>query len=174
MEYAHEAGAAGRETHHVNYWSWAKTGMIAGIIGGIAFAVFEMIVAGIIAGNLFAPFRMISAVVLGQQALTPQVSLATAILAGTLVHMVYSIVAGAVFALIIAAIAPLHSSRWATVLSASVLGLVMWVVNFYLIAPAAGWMWFPERASQFWQGFVAHTFLYGAVVGWYIAARKTK
>lgn len=174
MEMTHEAGAAKRERPHIDYWSWARTGMVAGIIAGIAFAVFEMIVAGIITGNFFGPFRMISAVALGQQALTPAVSLGVAIIVGALVHLVYSIVAGGVFALIIAAIPPLHATNWALVLSASVLGLLMWLLNFYAIAPAAGWMWFPERASQFWQGFVAHTFLYGTVAGWYIAARKKR
>lgn len=173
MEMAHEA-AARREAHHINYWSWAKTGMVAGLIAGIAFAVFEMIVAGIITGNFLAPFRMISAVALGPAALTPDVPLATAILTGGLVHMVYSVVAGAVFALIIAAVPPLHAATWTVILTASILGLLMWLVNFYLIAPAAGWNWFPQRASQFWQGFVAHTFLYGTVAGWYIAARKLK
>jgi hypothetical protein len=172
MEMTHEAQAARRERPHIDYWSWAKTGMIAGIIAGLAFAVFEMIVAGIITGNFFAPFRMISAVALGQAALTPEVSLGVAIITGTLVHLAYSIVAGAVFALIIAAIPPLHATTWAVILSASVLGLLMWLLNFYAIAPAAGWSWFPQRANQFWQGFVAHTFLYGSVAGWYLATRK--
>jgi hypothetical protein len=131
-----------------------------------------MIVAGIIAGYFFGPFRMIAAVALGQQALTPQVSLGTAILVGTLVHVVYSIVAGAVFAVILAAVSPMHASKFAIVISASLLGMLMWLLNFYLIAPAAGWVWFPQRASQFWQGFFAHTFLYGTVVGWYLAARR--
>jgi hypothetical protein len=170
MEMTHRAGTAGAP--HADYGSWAKSGLVAGIIGGITFALFEMLVAGILTGNFLAPFRMISAVALGQQALTPQVSIGTAILVGALVHMVYSIVAGAVFALIVAAIPALHAGKWPIILSASVLGLVMWLVNFYLIAPAAGWMWFPQRASQFWQGFVAHTFLYGSVVGWYLAARR--
>ncbi|MBD3316120.1 MAG: hypothetical protein GF344_10055, partial [Chitinivibrionales bacterium] len=130
MELAHEAGAAGRESPHIDYWSWAKTGMVAGIIGGIAFAVFEMIVAAIAAGNAFGPFRMIAAVALGRQALTPDVSLGVAIIAGTLVHLAYSVVAGAVFALIIAAIRPLHAGKGAIIISASVLGLLMWLLNF--------------------------------------------
>ncbi|MDG5815445.1 hypothetical protein QA601_10165 [Chitinispirillales bacterium ANBcel5] len=75
--------------------------------------------------------------------------------------------------MIIAAVRPFHSTKSAVILTASALGLLMWVINFYLIAPALGWMWFPQEASQFWQGFVAHTFLYGAVVGWYLAAKMS-
>ncbi len=171
MEMTHEAGVA-KKGVHVNYWSWAKTGMVGGLLAGLAFAVFEMIVAAIVAGQLFGPFRMISATVLGQQALSPQVSLATAIMVGTLVHLVYSVVAGAVFALIVAAVTAFHRTPGALVSIGGIYGLLMWLVNFYLIAPAFGWIWFPQRASQFWQGFVAHTFLYGALLGWYVAARQ--
>ncbi len=170
MELTHKTGVADREAHRPDYKAWATRGAIGGIIAGLAFAAFEVIIAGIIAGNFFSPFRMISATALGSQALTPQVSLGMAIAVGVLVHMAYSIVAGAVIGLILASFKPLSQSKTAVIVSASVLGLLMWLVNFYLIAPAFGWVWFPERASQFWQGFVAHTFLYGTVLGWYISA----
>lgn len=166
----HQAGVAGRKRH--DYKALVTTGLVGGIIAGLAFAVFEMIVAAVITGNFFAPLRMISAVVLGQQALTPEVGLAMAAVTGVIVHMIYSIVAGGVFGFIVAAVKSLHATTSALIISGAVFGLLMWLVNFYLIAPAAGWSWFPQEASQFWQGFVAHTFLYGAVLGWYIAGRR--
>jgi len=168
-----QAGARAGATHR-NYAAWVKYGVYGGIIAGITFALFEMIVAAIIAGNFFGPLRMIGAVALGPQALTPEVPLFNAAIVGLLVHMVYSIIAGIVFALIAALINPLSSSATVLIISASVYGLLMWLVNFYLIAPSAGWVWFPERASQFWQGFVAHTFLYGAVLGWYLGGVRHK
>ncbi|MFP4164918.1 MAG: hypothetical protein ACLFVE_13125, partial [Chitinispirillaceae bacterium] len=170
MEMAQKAGVG--ERHGVDYGAWARSGLVAGLIAGISFALFEMIVAAVIAGDFFGPLRMISGVVLGQQALTPEVSLGLAAAVGVAVHMVYSLLAGVVFALIIAAVGAFHSSRASVIVTASVLGLLMWILNFYIIAPAAGWSWFPQRASQFWQGFVAHTFLYGSVSGWYLAAAR--
>jgi hypothetical protein len=170
MEMTQKAGAAPREAHHVDFGAWTRSGLTGGVIAGLTFAAFEMIIAALIAGNFFGPLRMISATVLGPRALSPEVSLATASAVGVIVHMVYSIAAGAVIGLIIAAIGFLNASKTAIVLSASVLGLLMWLINFYVIAPAVGWVWFPERASQLWQGFVAHTFLYGSILGWYLAA----
>lgn len=174
MEMAQRAEVRGRERPGTDYGAWAGSGLVAGLIGGIAFALFEMIVAAVLVGNFFGPLRMISAVVLGQQALTQEVSLGLAALVGVAVHMVYSLLAGVVFALIIAAVGAFHSSRGAVIVTASVLGLLMWILNFYIIAPAAGWVWFSQNADQFWQGFVAHTFLYGSVAGWYLAARRVE
>ncbi len=170
MEMTHRAGVAERESH--DYKGYITSGMVGGIIAGLAFAVFEMIIAAIVGDNFFGPLRMISATVLGREALTPEVSLAMAATTGVIVHMVYSIIAGGVFGFIVAAVKSLHSSSAVLIISGAVFGLLMWLVNFYLIAPAAGWSWFPERASQFWQGFVAHTFLYGAILGWYMGARR--
>lgn len=51
--------------------------------------------------------------------------------------------------------------------AAGIYGLALWIVNFYLIAPAAGWSWFPERTNMVVQ-FIAHTLLFGMVLGIYL------
>ncbi len=52
--------------------------------------------------------------------------------------------------------------------AATAYGLLLWLVNFYLIARVAGWDWFPDGADQFWQGFIAHTFVFGSLLGIYL------
>ncbi len=54
MEMAQPAGRSRtRQEYEIDYGAWIGSGLIAGLIAGISFALFEMIVAGIIPGNFF-------------------------------------------------------------------------------------------------------------------------
>jgi len=69
---------------------WLKHGLIGGIVAGIVFAAFEMVIAAILYGPsaFFMPLRMIGGIAIGQQALDPGTSLLAAGSAGLVVHMV--------------------------------------------------------------------------------------
>jgi hypothetical protein len=45
-------------------------------------------------------------------------------------------------------------------------GFMLWIVNFYLIGHALGWVWFAERSIPIVQ-LGAHTLGFGAVLGWF-------
>jgi hypothetical protein len=83
---------------------WLKHGAIGGLIAGIVFAMFEMIVAALMMGMdaFWMPMRMIGAIVLGQAALDPSYSLATAGLVGIVVHMMLSVIYGVIFGAVVA------------------------------------------------------------------------
>jgi hypothetical protein len=141
-----------------------------GLIAGIVFAAFEMLAAAVLMGPEAAamPLRMIGAMVLGAPALEPGYSLATAAMTGVIVHLILSVI----FTVIFAATAPpvLEASGLGTtsgsLASAGIaFGIVLWLVNFYLVAPAAGWTWFPERTDPVVQ-VVAHAFFFGCTAGW--------
>jgi hypothetical protein len=144
---------------------WLRTGdvVLAGTFGGAIFAAFEMVAAALLMGwdALFEPLRMIGAMLLGANALDQGYPLVTAATAGLIVHLVLSVL----FATIFAAIAPRFSTAAALSLSGIVFGAVLWLVNFYAVAPTAGWTWFPERTNPLVQ-FFAHAFFYGCPVGW--------
>lgn len=148
---------------------WAKQGAIGGVIAGLVFAMFEMIMAALLNGAnaFFMPLRMIGATVLGQEALQPSYSLLTAGFVGLVVHMMLSIAFGTVFALLVSALPMLANSPSLLLVAASVSGLLLWLVNFYVIAPALGWNWFPTRTNPLVQ-FLAHTVMYGTVLGFYL------
>jgi hypothetical protein len=137
--------------------------VLAGIFGGAVFAAFEMASAAVLMGwnALFNPFRMIGAMLLGANALEQGYPLVTAATAGVAVHLVLSVL----FATIFAAITPQFSTTAASSLSGVVFGVVLWLVNFYAVAPTAGWTWFPERTDPLVQ-FMGHAFFYGCPVGW--------
>ncbi|MBI3970351.1 MAG: hypothetical protein HY332_03585 [Chloroflexi bacterium] len=150
---------------------WIKQGIIGGIIAGIVFAMFEMIVAALMMGAaaFWMPLRMIGAMVLGATALEPTYDLVTAAVTGVLVHLVLAALFGVIFALIVAFVPALASSAAMLITAASVYGLLLWLVNFSLIAPAAGWVWFPNETNPVVQ-FLAHTFFYGSALGLYLNA----
>jgi uncharacterized membrane protein YagU involved in acid resistance len=128
-----------------------------------------MVAAAVLMGPqaFFMPLRMIGAIVLGSAALDPGYSLASAGFAGVIVHMVLSIV----FALILAAFASPVAGTAALAAGGIAFGIVLWLVNFYLVAPLAGWTWFPDRSNQVVQ-FVAHALFYGCPVGWYLGRSR--
>jgi hypothetical protein len=137
-----------------------------GILAGLIFAAFEMFAAALLMGPAAAamPLRMIGAMVLGGPALDPSYSLAVAAMTGVVVHLVLSIA----FAWILAAVASPFSSAVSLALAGTVFGTGLWLVNFYVVAPLAGWIWFPDATNPIVQ-FVAHAFFYGCPVGWLLS-----
>jgi hypothetical protein len=141
-----------------------------GISAGIIFAVFEMLAAAMLMGPEAAamPLRMIGAMLLGAQALEPGYSLLTAAMTGVIVHIVLSIVFTAIFATIappVLAASGLALTSGTLAFAGIGFGIVLWLVNFYLVAPVAGWTWFPEQSDPVVQ-FLAHAFFFGAAAGW--------
>jgi hypothetical protein len=61
----------------------------------------------------------------------------------------------------------LRSNTLPLVAWASAAGFALWIVNFYVIAPIAGWNWFPDGTDPLVQ-FVAHTFFFGSALGIYL------
>jgi hypothetical protein len=140
-----------------------RQGAIAGIVAGIVFAAFEMIVSALTMGPaaFFMPLRMIGAIALGPEALDPGYSIISAGFAGLVVHVVLAVVYGVIFG----EIATMLRGQAAFIGAGSIFGLALWLINFYLIAPAA-FPWFLD-ANPLVQ-FIAHTFFFGSVIGYYL------
>lgn len=142
--------------------SWITAGAVAGLVAGIIFAMFEMIVAWMMGNPFFGPLRMIGAIALGEEALQPTYSLLTAAAVGMMVHMAMSIIFGAIAGAIISAVTTLQTSPAALIVATSVFGFLLWIVNFFIIAPAAfEWFTMTDNTVQ----FIAHTFFYGTALG---------
>lgn len=143
---------------------WAiRQGAIAGIGAGIVFAAFEMVVSAVMMGPsaFWMPLRMIGAIALGPQAMDAGYSLVAAGAAGLAVHVALAAIYGAVFA----AIAGGLRSGPTMIGAASAYGFALWLLNFYVIAPAA-FPWFGD-ANPMVQ-FIAHTVFFGSVLGVYL------
>src|SRR5215208_3825200 len=146
------------------------------MVAGLIFAAFEMLAAAILMGPDAAmmPLRMIGAIALGAEALEPGYSVMVAAAAGVTVHLALSVLFTGIFAVI--AGPTLEAMGFATTsrtlaIDGMAFGITIWLVNFYLIAPAAGWTWFPDRTDPVVQ-FLAHAFAFGTAVGWMLGRSR--
>ena len=149
---------------------WAtRVGAIGGVVAGLVFAAFEMLASAVTMGAdaFFMPLRMIAAIGLGPSALEPSYSLFSAGLAGVLIHVALAIVYGVIFAVITGGL----RSGVTEILLGTAFGFALWLLNFYVIAPAA-FPWFLS-SSPIVQ-FIAHTFFFGSVLGWYVWQSREK
>jgi len=145
-----------------------KHGTVGGVIAGLLFPMFEMAMAAVQGESPFAPLRMIGGIALGEQALDPSFSLLVAGAAGVAVHMVLSIVHGAVFGAVAAFVPVIVRSVSVAAVAGAAWGTVLWLVNFYVAAPIFGWAWFPQMTDPLVQ-FVAHAGFFGVPLGLYVA-----
>jgi hypothetical protein len=141
-----------------------------GIVAGLIFAAFEICAAAVLMGPDAAamPLRMIGAIALGAQALEPSYSLTTAAMTGVIVHLILSVVFVGILAVILSPMltaSGLGATSGSLALAGIVFGVALWLVNFYAVAPAAGWTWFPERTDPIVQ-LLAHAFFFGCPAGW--------
>jgi uncharacterized membrane protein YagU involved in acid resistance len=113
------------------------------------------------------PLRAFASVPLGIE--SPQIPLSTAVPVGTAFHMGLSNVLGVIFALLVANFSALRRSPGVLVLAAIVYGRVIWLLNFFVIAPAIGRPWFTE--ARMLHQFIYHAFFFGAVLGAYLVWR---
>ena len=157
-----------REATRVDLGRALKHGAVGGVIAGLIFPMFEMAMAALQGDDPLAPLRMIGGIALGDQALDPGFSILSAGAAGIAVHMMLSIVYGVVFGAAAVVVPFIISSSAIAALAGAVLGTLLWVVNFYLIAPIFGWTWFPEMTDPLVQ-FVAHAGFFGVPLGLYVA-----
>jgi hypothetical protein len=144
---------------------WAMQVVVGGLVAGITFAAFEMIISALLSGaqGFWMPLRMIAAILLGSRALEPSYPLASAVPVGLLIHIMLSVG----FALMFFAVVQPRSTIWSSsglLVSSSIFGCILWIVNFYVIALALDLTWFPDSTNPLVQ-FLAHTFFYGCVLG---------
>lgn len=148
--------------------SWIAWGAVFGVVAGVVFALFEMVAAWAMDDGFWMPLRMIGAIVLGDGALEASYSLAGAAVVGALLHMGLSAAFGAVFGALVALAPALRASAAVLVGAASLYGLALWLVNFYVIAPVA-FEWFQDASAVV--QFFAHTVFFGSLLGVMLAPR---
>ena len=126
--------------------AWLGHGAIGGLLGGAALMVVEILLASAVMGVGWAllPVRFAAGILLGSGAVDPGSPAGPVALAGVLVHLTLSGGFGALFAAIVDG----RPRGALTMLPAALAyGAGLWLVNVYVIAPYAGWDWFPQRTT---------------------------
>jgi uncharacterized membrane protein YagU involved in acid resistance len=146
------------------------TAIVAGVVAGTCLMGFEMVASSLSgAATADAPLRMAAALVLGRRALSADYPFAGAALAGIAVCIVLSIVFAAAFTALASWIAAITEGELLThtadmLVAGVIFGVALWLMNFYVIAPLAGWRWFPDDMNHL-VAFLGHGFFFGGVLG---------
>ena len=155
MSKAHPVSGSGLDARMAN-------GMGLGFIAGGVFVGFEIVVAVVTGSSPFEPPQLMGSILFGQGSLAALSTPAFVAMAGLTLHFLLSALYGGVFGAIVQAVRPLQGNRLLLVAAGAAFGLLLWVVNFYLISPLL-FPWF-AMASPLVQ-FLAHTFFYGVLLG---------
>ena len=163
--------AVGRESSAARsgWGTWAGIGALTGVFAGIVFALFQVIMAAVGLGPL--PGELIVMVEGFAYGGVPTPTNAPAIAApaiaiAVLIHFVLSAIYGAIFGAVAPKVRALRNDRKALIGAATAFGLLIWIVNFFVIAPVA-FPWFAEANGVV--QFFAHTLFYGTVLGLLLA-----
>lgn len=142
-------------------------GIIAGLIAGAVFAVAEMIVAGAMSGNALAPWKMFASILLGQSAVAQPLTWGV-FLVGFGVHFVLAALFGLGFALAGRLVPPDVRRNYAAHSAIGmILGILLWVVNFQVIARAL-YPWF--LGTNALAQILLHALAFGLIVALYLTA----
>ena len=138
---------------------------MTGVLAGLVFALFQVIMS---AAGLGTPLSelivMVEGVTFGSGSgsiSAPAIAAPKIAIAG-LTHLVLSAIYGAVFGAVASKVGALRNNRIALIGAATVFGLLIWIVNFFVIAPVA-FPWFAQTNAVV--QFFAHTLFYGTVLG---------
>jgi hypothetical protein len=109
--------------------TWAGTGIVGGIIAGIAMAMVAMVWMALAGQGFWKPMDLIASILLGKGAINPGFQVVPELL-GMMIHLALSALFGLVFAFVVA-----HTS-WssgAIIGAALAYGLLLWIVNVVII-----------------------------------------
>ena len=162
---------AGRESSAARsgLGAWAGIGALMGIFAGLVFALFQVIMAAVAPGPLPSELIvMVEGVAYGgvPAPINAPAIASPAVAIAVLVHLGLSAIYGAMFGAVAPKVRALRNDRKALIGAATVFGLLVWIVNFFVIAPVA-FPWFAETNGVV--QFFAHTLFYGTVLGLLLA-----
>jgi uncharacterized membrane protein YagU involved in acid resistance len=139
---------------------------VSGLVAGAVFLVLEMILAALTSPDgMMAPPRMIAGILIGNESSTHQVSNATrVILAAVFVHFILSFT----YTGILFAIVQRIRSKAMVMLSGVLLGLVLYLINFYAFTEVFFWF----ESARNWMSLVGHL-VFGFTAGLLISRMYT-
>ena len=146
---------------------WVGHGAVAGVLAGMLFIMFQMMVAGFqTAGEgFFLPLRTAGTLFLGPEALEPDFPLAQALGLGFVAHLLLCALGGMGLGLL----AAIGLAGWGLGLIGvgALYGLLLWLLAGMGIAPT-GWTQLLQLSDPLVQVF-AYVVLFGIAVGSYLA-----
>lgn len=151
-------------------WEVAMHGTYAGLVAGVALGVVEIAASTMLSDNPRLPFDFAAALIVGPEALLPAFPLAASLALGIVLHVLLSITLGVAFLGGLALTFQLSARPLLMVLYGMLFGVTVWEINFLAVLPVIA----PELtgrldlATQFWNGIVSYSLVYGPALAAYV------
>lgn len=148
---------------------WAGHGAVAGILAGVLFIMFQMLVAAFqTAGEgFFLPLRAMSTLFAGPDGMQPDYPLVRAAVTGLSAHLLLAATGGAVFGLVARLIPGVATSDVGLIVLGTLWGMFLWLLAGLGLAPI-GWSSYLELSDSPIQ-LLAYIVFFGASLGSYFA-----
>lgn len=143
-------------------------GAVAGIFAGTILLGAQIGLYALRGDPIAAPLQMSASIALGAQALLSTATSTLVLVLGLFIHLLLSASYGVLFVVLLDLFDPLQAYPAMFPLYGAALGLIIWFVNYQLIAPLGA----PQftMVDQFWLGVVPHVLFFGLPMGWIMAA----
>jgi len=151
-------------------WEVVMHGTYAGLVAGVALGVVEIAASTMLSDNPRLPFDFAAALIVGPEALLPAFPLAASLALGIVLHVLLSITLGVAFLGGLALTFQLSARPLLMVLYGMLFGVTVWEINFLAVLPVIA----PELtgrldlATQFWNGIVSYSLVYGPALAAYV------
>jgi hypothetical protein len=137
-------------------------GAIAGLIGGLAMALVAALISLVQGQDIWLEAKEIAIVLLGPQAATQPGFAALPVLIGTMIHLIISMLLGALFGIVTRRVFHLTSDFGTPLLAGLVYGMLIWLVTYFFVLPTIN----PQlHDSMYAPGFIIQHIVYGIVTG---------
>lgn len=136
-------------------------GAVAGLVGGVTTVFVGGILTLVSGGDLWLQSKQIAAIALGADVANQAGFVAGPVVLGTVIHIVMSILLGAIFGIVSRRILKLPSDLGMPVWSGLVYGLFTWMIAYFVVLPVVN----PILLDTYAPSFVIQHIVYGIVTG---------
>lgn len=154
------------DIHDITDW---RASIGAGLIAGLVFVMFEMVMVWLLMGQSpWGPPRMMAAMLLGRDVLPPPADFAmTPVMVAMAIHLPLSALYGLVIGWMVH-----RMDMGLALLAGAAFGLIaVYFVNFYLVAPTF-FPWFVEARN--WISVLGHVMFGAVAAAAYVGLRKPR
>jgi len=136
-------------------------GALAGLGGGLAMAVVAALISLAQGGDIWLEARQIATLVYGGSALSQPGFAAGPVVAGTLLHFLFSALFGAIFGILLRRVFHLPSDVGVPVLAGLIYGFVVWMLAYFVVLPLLS----SPLLQSYAPFFIIQHLVYGVVTG---------
>lgn len=136
-------------------------GAFAGLAGGLAMSLVAALISVFQGQDIWLEAKEI-AVILQPQAMIQPGFVARPVLIGSLLHLIISVLLGALFGIVTRRIFHLTSEFGIPLLAGLIYGMLVWFVTYFFVLPIVDPL---LRASMYAPAFIVQHIVYGSVTG---------